>query len=181
MSTPKPSDVAPVIVVDLQTGMFDGRVGPPLYDADGLVDRVRAILAWARHSGRQVAFIRQNSPEGDQLAPGAAGWPIWPALGRDDSERIFDKTVENSFSNPELSDWVQAQGAEDVIVIGAATGHCVASTVKGAMEQGLAVTVVADAHSTGGRDGTAALIARHNVDFAAAGALVLTTRDLVGD
>jgi len=173
-----PSDKAPIIIVDLQTGMFDGRVGPPLWDADGLVSRVRTILDWARKSGRKVAFIRQNSPRGDQLAPGAQGWPIWPALGQGPDERTFDKTVENSFSVPELGEWVSALGANDVVVIGAATNHCVKSTVAGAMEHGLKVTVVSDAHSTGGRPSAPGIIAEHNAAFAAAGATLMTTAEL---
>jgi nicotinamidase-related amidase len=171
---------APVIVVDLQTGMFDGRVGPPLHDADGLVARVRRILDWARGSGHAVAFIQQNSPPGDQLAPGGPGWPIWPALGQAGDEPTFGKTVEDAFSSAALRDWVAAQGAGEVIVLGAATNHCVKSTVAGAMGQGLAVTVVSDAHSTGGRPGAAEIIAGHNADFAAAGARLVTTDELTG-
>lgn len=174
----RPSDNAPVIIVDLQTGMFDGRVGPPLWDADGLVARVRNILDWSRKSGRQVAFIRQNSPPGDQLAPGAQGWPIWPALGQAADERTFDKTVENSFSVRELAEWVANIGADEVVVIGAATNHCVKSTVAGAMEIGLNVTVVSDAHSTGGRPSAPGIIAEHNAKFAADGATLLTTEEL---
>ncbi|OEO30272.1 isochorismatase [Devosia insulae DS-56] len=176
----QPSAQAPVIVVDLQTGMFDGKVAPPLLDADGIVARVRTILEWARVTGRKVAFIRQNSPVGDQLEPGAPGWHIWPALGQAADERTFDKTVTNAFSNPDLLSWVRAASAGDVIVVGAATGHCVAATVRGAAALGLAVTVVADAHSTGDRDGAAALIADHNRAFAAEGATVITTAELTG-
>ena len=40
----KPADAAPVIVIDLQTGMFDGAVEPPLHDASGLAARVRAVM-----------------------------------------------------------------------------------------------------------------------------------------
>lgn len=174
----RPSQNAPVIVVDLQTGMFDGRVGPPLWDADGLVSRVRDILAWARGTGHEVAFIRQNSAPGDQLAPGAAGWPIWPALGQAHDERTFDKTVENAFSVPDLGEWVADLGANEVVVIGAATNHCVKSTVAGAMEIGLKVTVVSDAHSTGGRPSAPGIIAEHNAAFAAAGANLVTTAEL---
>lgn len=173
-----PSDKAPIIIVDLQTGMFDGRVGPPLWDADGIVARVRTILDWARRHDRGIAFIRQNSPPGDQLAPGAQGWPIWPALGQSADEPTFDKTVENSFSVPELGRWVAEQGARDVVVIGAATNHCVKSTVAGAMELGLKVTVVSDAHSTGGRPTAPGIIADHNAAFAAAGARLVTTAEL---
>ena len=168
---------APVIVVDLQTGMFDGRVGPPLHDADGLVARVRRILSWARDTGHDIAFIQQNSPPGDQLHPGAEGWPIWPALGQAANEPTFGKTVENAFTSDALRDWVK-QRASEVIVIGAATNHCVKSTVAGAMEEGLAVTVVSDAHSTGGRPSAPGVIAEHNAAFAAAGATLVTTDEL---
>jgi nicotinamidase-related amidase len=174
----RPADRAPIIVVDLQTGMFDGRVGPPLHDADRLVERVRKILSWARRTGRGVAFIQQNSEPGDQLAPGAEGWPIWPALGQAPDEPTFGKTVENAFTSAQLRDWVRAQDAPEVIVIGAATNHCVASTVEGALAEGLAVTVVSDAHSTGGRPGAPGIIAAHNEAFAASGARLVTTDEL---
>ena len=174
----KPSDKAPIIVVDLQTGMFDGRVGPPLWDADGLVARVKTILAWARGTGRGVAFMQQNSPPPDQLSPGQPGFPIWPALGQAAGEPTFAKTVENSFTSAALRDWVKELGTDEVIVIGAATNHCVKSTVSGAIEQGLKVTVVSDAHSTGGRPTAPGIIAEHNAAFAAAGANVVTTAEL---
>lgn len=171
---------APVIVVDLQTGMFDGRVAPPLYDAEGLTARVRKILSWARSSGRGVAFMQQTSPPPDQLSPGQPGFPIWPALGQAPDEPTFAKTVENSFSSAQLRDWVVDLGAEEVIVIGAATNHCVKSTVAGAMEQGLKVIVVSDAHSTGGRPNAPGIIAEHNAAFVAAGARLVTTDELTG-
>lgn len=169
---------APVIVVDLQTGMFDGRVAPPLFDANALVTRVRRILSWARSTGRAVAFVQQNSPAPDQLSPGQPGFPIWPALGQAADEPTFPKTVENAFSSAELRDWVRRLATDEVIIIGAATNHCVKSTVGGAMELGFRVTVVSDAHSTGGRVTAPAIIAEHNAAFAAAGARLVTTDEL---
>lgn len=168
---------APIIVVDLQTGMFTG--SDPLHDAGGLTERVRDVLAWARREGRRIAFVQQNGPAGDQLEPGTPGWPIWPALGQAADEPTFGKTVTNSFSNAELIDWVKGQGAGDVVVIGAATNYCIAATVRGAMDLGLGVTVIADAHGTGGATAPA-IIAEHNARFAAAGATLLTTDELAG-
>jgi nicotinamidase-related amidase len=54
----------------------------------------------------------------------------------------------------------------------------VASTVKGAMREGLGVTVVSDAHSTGGSPEAPDIIAEHNAAFATAGATLVTTDDL---
>lgn len=178
---------APLLVVDLQTEMFGGAAMPPMHQAEAVLARVRALLAWARVQGRKVAFIRHDGPSGDSLAPGAPGWELWPELGRAETEPVFGKTVGDAFSNPELGAWVAAQGAAGVIVLGAQTEHCVAATVHGALASGLAVTVVTDAHSTWdasdfGRQGDTAtqVIAAHNASFGAAGARLVATDELLG-
>ncbi|TIV47669.1 MAG: cysteine hydrolase, partial [Mesorhizobium sp.] len=55
MPNTAPSAAAPLIVIDLQTGMFDGRFDPPIHDADTIAERARALIDWARHTGRKVA------------------------------------------------------------------------------------------------------------------------------
>jgi len=175
------SSNSPVLVVDLQTGMFDGLAEPPIHDADRVAGNTRAVIAWARRTGRKLAFVRHDGSPGDPLAPGKPGWPVWPALGQAESEPTFSKSVGDSFSNPALGEWVA--DAPDVVVLGACSDQCIAATVKGALARGLAVTVVGDAHSTWpyGGETAAEIIARHNREFAAAGATVVTTADLTGD
>ena len=176
----EPSPLAPLIVIDLQTGMFDGVAVTPIHDADRLVARVRALAAWARRTGRKVAFVRHDGGGGDFLVPGAPGWPVWPALGQAAGEPTFSKTVGDAFSQPAFEAWVAEQGAGEVILLGAQTDQCVAATVKGALARGLKVTVVADAHSTWDYSGETAdqIIERHNALFRDAGAQVVTTEAL---
>lgn len=176
----KPAHGAPVIVIDLQTGMFDGVVDPPLHDADRLIERAREVIGWARREGRRIAFIRHDGPEGDSLAPGEPGWPVWPALGQATDEPTFSKKVGDAFSNPELGRWVEEQHAPEVVLLGAQTDFCIAATVKGAMENGLKVTVVSDAHSTLDQPDEAAplIINRYNAQFAEAGVNLVTTEAL---
>jgi nicotinamidase-related amidase len=166
---------APVLVIDLQTGMFDGVHEPPIHDAENLVAKARAVTDWARAHGHPVAFVRHDGPGGDPLARGRPGWPVWPALGQADDEPTFDKSVGDAFSNPALGAWIAG-------LLGAQTDHCVAATLKGALAAGLKVTVVADAHGTWDYGGETApqIIARHNTAFAQAGARVVTTADLTG-
>ena len=173
---------APLIVIDLQTGMFDGVYEPPIHDAPAIAERARAVIDWARRGGRKVAFVRHDGPEGDPLAPGEPGLPVWPALGQGHDEPTFAKSVRDAFSNPAFGDWVAGQGAGAVVILGAQTDFCVAATVKGAIARGLGVTVVSDAHSTIDSAGESArqVIARHNVEFTEAGATVVTTKALVG-
>ena len=176
----RPADAAPVIVIDLQTDMFDGAAQPPIHDAADLVARARAVMEWARRTRRPIAFVRHDGPEGDTLAPGAPGWPVWPALGQAEHEPTFSKRVGDAFSNAALGQWVADHGAGEVVLLGAQTDHCVAATVTGAIEAGLEVTVVSDAHSTWDNAGETAdqIIARHNAAFATAGANLVTTQAL---
>lgn len=173
---------APVIVIDLQTGMFDGALFPPIWDADRLAERVRAITVWARREGRKVAFVRHDGDPDDALAPGKPGWPVWPALGQAEDEPTFSKSVGDCFSQPALGEWIGALGAREVILLGAQTDQCVAATVRGALERGLKVTVVGDAHGTWDYGGETAdqIIGRHNRAFAEAGARVVTAAELTG-
>ncbi|WP_117193204.1 isochorismatase family protein [Rhizobium terrae] len=173
----KPADAAPVIVIDLQTGMFDGVAEPPLHDADRLVERARQVIDWARREGRKVAFIRHDGPEGDPLAPGEPGWPVWPALGQAEHEPTFSKSVRDSFSNPKLGAWLADLDTPEVVILGAQTNFCVAGTVQGAIANGLKVTVVSDAHSTVDLpdEAAASIINRYNAQFAEAGVNLVTT------
>jgi len=171
-----------ILVVDLQVGMFDGVAEPPLAEAEALAERARAVIAWARRSGRPVAFVRHDGPDGDPLAPGQPGWPVAPAIGQAAGEPTFAKSVGNAFSNPELGDWLARQGVDGVVLLGAQTEFCIAATVTGALAAGLAVTVVCDAHGTRDDDTATAgqIVAHHNAAFTAAGARLATTAELTG-
>jgi nicotinamidase-related amidase len=181
MTELRPTDKAAVIVIDLQTGMFDGVAEPALHDADALVERARAVLDWARRTRRKVAFVRHDGRAGDSLAPGAPGWPIWPAVGQADHEPTFAKSVADAFSNALLGQWLADHGADEVVLLGAQTDECIAASVTGAIEAGFAVTVVSDAHSTvsWGAESVPQIIERHNAAFAAAGAYLVTTAALI--
>ena len=179
MTTRQPAN-AVVLVIDLQTAMFDGVAVPPIHGADVLVERARAVTRWARATGRKVAFIRHDGAAGEVFAPGAPGWAVWPALGQAPEEPTFSKTEGDAFSQPDVGDWVAGAGASEVILLGAQTDQCVAATVRGALDRGLTVSVVSDAHSTWDlQDETAdQVVLRHNAMFASAGARVITTAAL---
>src|SRR6185437_7229654 len=149
-------------------------------DAAAVIERAKSVIAWARRSGRKVAFVRHDGPPGDSLAPGAAGGPVWPALGQAEGEPTFSKNVGDAFSQPALGDWMDAQGAGALVLLGAQSDHCIAATLGGALARGLKVTVVGDAHSTcdSGGETAATIIARQNRAFEAAGAEVVSTAEL---
>lgn len=171
----------PVIVIDLQTGLLDGVAGPPLHESEALIGKAKAVIAWARRQGRKVAFVRHDGAKGDSLEPGSPGWPVWPALGQAENEPIFGKSVGDAFSNSDLEAWAR-EGANGVILVGAMSDECIAASTRGALQRGLAVTLVSDAHGTIGWGGRTApeIIAEQNRALAEAGARLVTTAELIG-
>jgi nicotinamidase-related amidase len=170
-----------VIVIDLQVGMTDGLKFPPLHGAETVLANARSVIAWGRAKGAPVAFIRHDGAPGEALAPGEPGWPVNPALGARDDEPVFSKRVGDAFAPGELEPWLRERAVDQVILLGAATDQCVNATLAGALERGFDVTVVSDAHSTMDFAGETAsqIIARHNAQFAAAGARTVATQVLV--
>ena len=70
-----------------------------------------------------------------------------------------------------------------VILLGAQADQCVAATLTGAFERGLAVTVISDGHSTWASNGEAApdIITRYNELFVQAGATAVSAEALVAE
>ena len=175
-----PDSIA-VVVVDLQEAMFDGLLFPPIFEADRLERRAQDVLAWARRGGTKIAFVRHDGPPGHVLAPGAPGWGLRASLDRQDDEPIFSKTVGNAFTDPTFRDWIDGSAVSKIILLGAQTDQCVALTHAGALEHGLSVIVVADAHSTWGSNGHSveSIIKQYNQVFEAAGSTVVSVAQLV--
>ena len=166
-----------VIVIDLQTAMFEPT---PVFDANALAGRVRGVIGWAREHHHRLCFIRHDSNEdGDPLQPGGPGWQVWEGLGQLPDEPTFSKSVGDAFSQPRLVEWLQP--ARNVILLGAQSEYCVAATTAGAIDRGLTVTVVGDAHSTWSSTESLAaqIIAGQNLSFEKQGAKVVTTQTLL--
>lgn len=177
------SEPVALVVIDMQEGMFDGLVFPPIHDAEGLEARCQRIMVWARRTQKPIAFIRHDAPSGQALAPGAPGWAIRFTLECQADEPVFSKTLGDALSQPALGQWIEDLGVRRVILLGAQTDQCVAATLAGALDRGLGVTVISDGHSTWASNGETAseIIARYNQAFAVSGATVASTEALIAE
>ncbi|ORY50469.1 Isochorismatase hydrolase [Rhizoclosmatium globosum] len=164
------SDTA-LLVIDLQVVMFKETVeeGAPIHNAPQVLSNTLQLLTWARKHNHRIAFIQHNESEG-AYKPNNPLWEIEPQLGRlAESEPVFQKWEGDSFSNPELVEWIK--GVKRVVLVGAQTDYCVNSTTEGAVKIGIRdVVVVKDAHSTrdNPREGATAveLIEKFNAKWA---------------
>ncbi|KAI9348116.1 isochorismatase hydrolase [Obelidium mucronatum] len=169
-----------LLVVDLQTAMFDGLCFPPIHNAKELIVATQRVLGRARSQGVPVVFIRHNSES--PFTSGEKGWTVLDVFNVKSSEAIVDKTESDSFAGTVLADKLAELNVTNLVIVGAQTDQCVNSTTLSALDRGFTVTVVSDAHSTWsdphGLD-AAAIIETHNRQFKEAGAQVVSSNEAV--
>ena len=135
-----------LLVVDAQVNMF---VPPwPVYDAETFLNRLLALLAYARATGMPVFFVQNNGGAGEPDVPGTPGWQLDPRLARQPDEPVVQKQSGNAFGGTNLADLLAAHNVDSVIICGFQSEWCINATVRGAVELGYPVTLGSDGHST---------------------------------
>lgn len=137
-----------LIVIDLQTAMFDGLVFPAMPHGEALLDRVSTLISKARACALPVIFVRHHDREGGPLARGAPGWEIAAKVAPLPHETIVEKQFADSFRDTNLDGVLRAMDAKHIAVCGAQTEYCVDTTVRSAASHGYSITLVSDAHGT---------------------------------
>jgi hypothetical protein len=87
-----------VVVIDVQTGLFDGNPRP--YEADEVVKRINSVTDKARASGVPVIFIQ--SEHSGFLEYGTDRWYLQPGLTVKDGDIKIRKTMANAFLKTNL-------------------------------------------------------------------------------
>lgn len=134
-----------VLVIDVQSGLFDGRPRP--FEHDLVIQRINDITNRARASKAPVIFIQHELPTGF-LEYGSAGWELQSALTAEDADLKVRKTTPDSFLRTNLEKTLKSLGAINLIICGYASEFCVDTTTRRAAALGYTVQLVSDAHTT---------------------------------
>jgi nicotinamidase-related amidase len=82
-----------LLVIDVQNGMFDESF--PVYDGDGLLERLSVLIHKARTSRIPVIYVQHNEDEG--LVTNSPAWGIHPKIAPVEGEIRVQKEVPDSF------------------------------------------------------------------------------------
>lgn len=140
-----------LIAVDVQNEFSAGGHRPVPNHAEAL-DAIRRRVEEARRERRPIAWVRHHNPPHERPAftPGTWGTEFSPGCGPlagRAEEAEFVKEVFGAFTGTNIGAWLEAQGADDVLIVGFFAHMCVSTTAREALMRGLRVAV--DPEATG--------------------------------
>ncbi|CAG7639148.1 cysteine hydrolase family protein [Paenibacillus allorhizosphaerae] len=154
-----------LLVIDMQNGMF---MEPyPVYDSQGLLERISGLIQKARASHIPVIYVQHNEGEGGPLETNSEGWNIHPLMAPTSRDIIIQKHTPDSFHETDLHAELTNLGITKVVAAGVQTDLCIDATCRQANELGYRVTVIKDGHSTWSQGNQSApqIIASYNDRF----------------
>ena len=118
--------------------------------------RVGSLLPDARdqHARRREAWLRQPGDAQPPRVPrGTPGFEVCAELAPAPTELVIDKNATSAFTASALDLYLRNLGAENLVVTGTSTNHCVDNTARDAADRGFYVILVDDACADGSADG----------------------------
>lgn len=173
-----------IIVVDLQNDYFPaGKL--PLVGIEAAAANAAWVIGTARANGEPVIHVRHEftRPDAPFFVAGSLGAEIHSSVRPADGEPVVVKNHANSFRETTLRQVLEANGIEDVVIVGAMSHMCIDATSRAAADLGYRTTVVHDACATrdlefGGLTVPAAQVhAAFMAALASSYAAVMSTRD----
>jgi len=136
-----------LVVIDVQKAMFEIPELVPL-DGEAVVDRIAALIAAAREAGRPVFFVQHDGGPDDPFHSGKPGFPFHDKLTPRATDDVTVKNRGSAFNGTDFDAKLKKAGIDTVVICGMQSEYCVDSAVRGAVERGHKVILVADGHST---------------------------------
>ena len=175
------SSILALLVIDVQTGAFDGQRCPPIAEADRLLSTTQGLIAAARAASAPVIHVQHGeNVAGEVFEEGSAQWHIHPSVAPAAGELVVRKRESSAFAGTALEAELRQRGITTLAVCGLQSEHCVTNTTLAALERGFGVLLAHDGHSTwpGASQTAPQIIQQQNELLAARGAQPLACRDI---
>lgn len=145
---PRPHGLASsaVIMIDAQNEYLAGKLALP--GIKPALEEGARLLQAARAAGAPVIHVQHKGKPGGLFDPETSAFAIAEGVAPMADEPVVVKALPNAFAGTDLGEKLRQTGVKTLIVAGFMTHMCVSSTVRAALDQGYACTVVAAACAT---------------------------------
>lgn len=119
-----------------------------LYKFEEFKSNVKKLIAMSRENSIEVIFVRHDDGVDNELTKGNDGFEIYEEFQPADNELIFDKTVNSSFKDTGLLEYLKQKKENEIMIVGLQTDYCIDTTIKAGFEHGFKMIVPANTNST---------------------------------
>ena len=169
-----------LLLIDLQSGAFDGRLCDPMPDGDPLVATCQQLLAGARRRGEPVIWIQHAEAQSDApMYRRGPGFAIDPRFAPTDEEVRIVKSEADAFEGTKLQATLSKLGVDTLVIAGLQSELCVQATAEAGLRLGYRTSLIRDGHHTWPKAGHSATEVRKRVNetLEDAGVTLLLARD----
>jgi nicotinamidase-related amidase len=133
-----------LMIIDYQNAVF---ADPPAFNADMVLERIRALIANARTAGAPVVYV-QHEEAGTPWEAASETWRFPDAIAPQAGDIVSPKHSCDAFRNTGLQALLAEHSIERIFVCGYATEFCIDTSVRRAASLELETVIVSDAHTT---------------------------------
>lgn len=130
-----------LLVVDAQVGVLAGT-----WNRQRVLDNLVHLVDRARAANATVIWVQH---EEEDMPRGSDAWQWAPPLAPAHGEPCISKRCNSAFEDTALASVLDELGARHLVLAGALSNWCIRATAHAALERGLDLTLVSDAHTTG--------------------------------
>lgn len=154
-----------LLIVDVQIGMFESSLLPPVSRGDELLSTLKKLIARAHAAGVPVIYVQHLGRKGDVLEEGTPAVAIHPAIHPREEDIVVRKHFCDSFHKTDLNQLLESKCISNLVIAGIQTEFCVDTACRRAFALGYQVTLVEDGHTTWDTQVLRApqIIAHHNL------------------
>ena len=132
--------------------MQKGLLCEELYKFDELLKRVTILIEKARKNNVEVIYVQHDAGEDSGFTKGDESFEISEQVAPKDNEKVFVKTINSAFGNPEFTNYLLKSKDKELMIVGLQTDFCIDSTIKSAFERGYKIFVPNGTNSTFSND-----------------------------
>lgn len=135
-----------LIVIDVQNEYVTGDLQIEYPLVEDSLQNIGKAMDFARDAGIPVIVVQQMYPKNAPLfAEGTDGWQLHDVVASRPRDHFVQKKLSSAFVGTDLGDWLRQQGVDTLAVAGYMTHNCNDTTIKHAVDTGLAVEFLMDA------------------------------------
>lgn len=137
-----------LVVIDLQNEYLpSGKL--PLEGVNDAISNAATVIAYFRERGEPVINVRHEfGDDAPFFVPGSDGVDIVPEVAPQDGEKVIIKHYPNAFRETDLKQFLDGEGVEEIVFVGAMSHMCIAASVRAATDFGYDTVTVHDACAT---------------------------------